>query len=510
VQKLSVYFHESLKLAEQLGFNVVLSVCDNHVTNRAFYSSSLCNGTLLSEIPHPCDPGKPLFLTFDATHNIKNVFNNWEMKRQFHLPEFRGAGPIHPNYNHIEHLCTMEQNKPLKMAFRLSPFLLHPSAIQKSSVKPATNVFCDSTLAALEYFSEEQYPSWKDTVKFVRKFLCMWKILNTKTKTHGYQKKDPFYEPISSSDHPNLIFLDDLANEVESWKSSGLAGFTYPTFTAILQSLRTIPALCRYLIDKRGFEFVLPGHFQSDPLEQRFGWYRQLSGANFFISLKQIMESERKIKVCSLLKQSSTPLPALNSIQEVTTDATESDVDPTELLSGIHLDDSESQWEESDLNSLYYVAGYIARTVSKSCISCISVFCDDSPMSDLEIQGDPSFFNLINRGGLTRPSVSMLELICLGYRIYCQIRDDPARMNLLLNSPHSTSLFVAASLHLINESPTHCSCCICTLSGVFCITAKKALTCLFHILAKNFMKTLTSPPSPAVPRKIAKLNADRV
>jgi hypothetical protein len=510
VQKLSVYFHESLQLAEQSGFNVVLSVCDNHATNRAFYSRSLCNGTLLSEIPHPCDPDKPLFLTFDATHNIKNVFNNWETKRKFHLPEFRGAVAIHPDYHYIEHLCSVEQNKPLKMAFRLSPFFLHPSAIQKSSVKPATNVFCDSTLAALEYFSKEQYPSWKDTVEFVRKFLCMWKILNTKTKSHGYQKKDPFYEPISSSDHPNLIFLDDLADEVESWKSSGLAGFTSPTFIAILQSLRTIPALCRHLLDKQGFAFILPGHFQSDPLEQRFGWYRQLCGANFFISVKQIMESECKIKVCSLLKQSSTPLAALNSIQEMSTEMADSEVDPTELLSGLNLDDSECQWEECDLNSLYYVAGYIARKVSRSCDSCVSVFSDDTPMPDLDIQGDPSFFNLINRGGLTRPSESMLELICLGYRIYCQIRDDPDRMNLLINSPHSTSLYVTASLHLINESPTYGSCCICTFSGGFCITAKRALTCLFHILAKNLMKTFTSSPSPAVPRKIAKLNAERM
>ena len=123
----------------------------------------------------------------------------------------------------------------------------------------------------------EQFAPWKDTVQFVQKFLCMWKILNTKTKCHGHQKKNPFYEPISSSNHPNLIFLDDLAEEVALWKSSGLAGFTSPTFIAILQSLiRTIPALCRYLLNKQGFAFILPLHFQSDPLEQRFGWYRQL------------------------------------------------------------------------------------------------------------------------------------------------------------------------------------------------------------------------------------------
>uniref|UniRef100_A0A0K2TB47 Craniofacial development protein 2like [Aplysia californica] n=1 Tax=Lepeophtheirus salmonis TaxID=72036 RepID=A0A0K2TB47_LEPSM len=42
--------------------------------------------------------------------------------------------------------------------------------------------------------------------------------------------------------------------------------------------------------------------FQSDKIEERFGWYRQLSGANYYISVRQILEAGKKIRIKSLVK----------------------------------------------------------------------------------------------------------------------------------------------------------------------------------------------------------------
>ena len=41
---------------------------------------------------------------------------------------------------------------------------------------------------------------------------------------------------------------------------------------------------------------------QSDNLESCFGWYRQMHEGNYLISLKQLLESERKKITTSLLK----------------------------------------------------------------------------------------------------------------------------------------------------------------------------------------------------------------
>ncbi|QQP57157.1 Craniofacial development protein 2like [Caligus rogercresseyi] len=47
--------------------------------------------------------------------------------------------------------------------------------------------------------------------------------------------------------------------------------------------------------------YVLLTMFQSNNIEERFGWYRQLSGANYYISVRQILEAEKKI-IKSLVK----------------------------------------------------------------------------------------------------------------------------------------------------------------------------------------------------------------
>ena len=44
------------------------------------------------------------------------------------------------------------------------------------------------------------------------------------------------------------------------------------------------------------------GKFQTDSLEARFGQYRRLSGGKYNISLSQVYESEKKLRLLSTLK----------------------------------------------------------------------------------------------------------------------------------------------------------------------------------------------------------------
>ena len=56
--------------------------------------------------------------------------------------------------------------------------------------------------------------------------------------------------------------------------------------------------LTEHLILQHNFKYVLPGKFVSGPLEARFGWYRQANGRNYFISLKQLLQTEKKFDAC--------------------------------------------------------------------------------------------------------------------------------------------------------------------------------------------------------------------
>ena len=49
-------------------------------------------------------------------------------------------------------------------------------------------------------------------------------------------------------------------------------------------------------------KYILLSKFQRDNLEERFGLYRQLSGCNYLVSVQEVFQSERKLKIKGLLR----------------------------------------------------------------------------------------------------------------------------------------------------------------------------------------------------------------
>lgn len=78
--QLNSYFESLLEQLSHFVFVQAVSV-DNHVVNRTFYQQ-LCGGVHRTSIEHPCVAGERLFLLFDATHNMKNIFNNWVSEKE--------------------------------------------------------------------------------------------------------------------------------------------------------------------------------------------------------------------------------------------------------------------------------------------------------------------------------------------------------------------------------------------------------------------------------------------
>jgi hypothetical protein len=92
-----------------------------------------------------------------------------------------------------------------------------------------------------------------------------------------------------------------------------------------------------------------------------------MSGANYYTSTKQVLDSDRKIRAVSLLKFSGISLTEIdaaiqceNSLKTIGSAINEHTADDVvEQLTCQHLPDI------SDLNVIYYVAGYIARSVCR-------------------------------------------------------------------------------------------------------------------------------------------------
>jgi hypothetical protein len=78
-------------------------------------------------------------------------------------------------------------------------------------------------------------------------------------------------EPIRTSLDWELDYLRDFADFMERWENSGSPGLTRETFLAVRHTCRAVADCAEWLLDQRGFEVVLLGYLQSDPIESRFG-----------------------------------------------------------------------------------------------------------------------------------------------------------------------------------------------------------------------------------------------
>ena len=176
-------------------------------------------------------------------------------------------------------------------------------------MKLAVAVFCESTRDALTHYATfEHKPDWKNTADFISLILKVWNVMNVKTKSKGKNKRQIAMDPIRSSMDWKISFLREFAEFLEKWETTNEPGLSRETFLALRHTCLSLADCASYLLDRLGFSFVLLRHLQSDAIESRFGWLRQLSGANYYISMRQVLESDRKIRVMSLLKFSKFSL----------------------------------------------------------------------------------------------------------------------------------------------------------------------------------------------------------
>ncbi len=155
-------------------------------------------------------------------------------------------------------------------------------------------------------------------------------------------------------------------------------GLTRETFLATSQTTKSLIGVTKYLLTEKTYKYVLLGQLQSDSIEKRFGWYRQLSGGNYFVSVRQIIEAEKSIRLKSLVSFSGFTMEDVKEIYKEAADLREEEI---EMLSDsllMLLDKDSFTFAERNLddqNILFYISGYAARSVSNTikCSACQSL-----------------------------------------------------------------------------------------------------------------------------------------
>ena len=208
-------FNKIMYLLHEVGFNVVGVSVDNAAANRKFYKDFLCDGIWKSSITNSFTGGK-IFLIFDPTHVIKNIYNNFLTRKVFKFPAMLPFVPqiLTANFSDVQAVYNNECHKPLRIAHKLSETMLNPKTIEKVNVKLALSLMHESTISAWKHYG------YSETAAVLELFLKFWSILNVSSSTIGKHKRDIARDPLKSPDDWKLDFLSKFGNYVTVWEHS--------------------------------------------------------------------------------------------------------------------------------------------------------------------------------------------------------------------------------------------------------------------------------------------------
>ena len=289
----------------EIGFDPVATITDGNHVNHKFFKDFVCSGTLNLWVSNPCNQLiDKMFLLFDPVHIFKCFFTNFLNKEVFICPSFTLENEfLSGNFAHIRELYELELGKPIKMAYRLSDRVLNPASIERTNVSLADACFHESTINALKYYANHGFPNFLQTANVLQIFRDWFNVVNVKSLYSGHRTRDDNRAAITRDNKTSANYLVTFTSWLKKWKASKKTGLSRETFQASIQTSEALVHLSDYLINEKGLDYVLFGKVSSDNLEGRFSWYRQSSGANYHISVLQIIQSEKTIRTRSLIEQ---------------------------------------------------------------------------------------------------------------------------------------------------------------------------------------------------------------
>ncbi|KAH6938542.1 hypothetical protein HPB50_010466 [Hyalomma asiaticum] len=320
---------------------------------------------------------------------LKCIRNNWMNQKNegtcFYFPEVSLSG-ILPNgpprmkaasFEAVRQLYSLEQTSLLKLGYKLSAKAINPTPMERQNVKLVLNVINPFVSNALETRGDSlETTCASSTALFINIITTWWKIVNVKTPSKGRRLNDTLQNPVNSTVDQQLVFLSGMVDWLDAWSSVNMSRgcLTRETHSALRLTCYSLVELSRYCLEELKFKYVLLGKFQTDTLEDRFGRYRQLAGAQYHVSVRQLLESEKKIRLQKLLM---LPQPDISS---------ESDTEVSQHNFSVHISNDEISSPKHDMEVVAYIAGYCAHSALKKlpCTFFSSVLVLESRNIDVE------------------------------------------------------------------------------------------------------------------------------
>ncbi|KAH9367381.1 hypothetical protein HPB48_010176 [Haemaphysalis longicornis] len=409
-----------IKKTEELGFQVVRLVTDNHRTNVAAMEI-LSGGQLQTQVTHPADPSRQLLLAFDQSHVIKNI------RSQFLSKDFGQNQEISSTY--VKDLYELQRGSSVKPVRFLTRRHLYPSNLEKMGVKTALQVFSPAVTAALSFMKDQaghtcdaKFAGVGPTVEFMSNMHKWFVLMDVSNCQQHIHQNNPDTKEFSDPDDPRLqwlelVFIEYIENLKET--SSEDSFLTKETYHALVFTTVSNVQCIRLLLSELRFQFVLTRKLSSDPIESFFGILRRCAGCNDMLDVRSTLcgiEKMLKTGIVASSKSSnvssSTSFCSSRAIVGSNVHSTEITPSPTVKLAQQALRDvctsATPFLPTADMAALSFVGGYIARAVAENiaCDKCVALV--QKPRGSCATDG---LISHQDRGGLSYPTQQLVRLL---------------------------------------------------------------------------------------------------
>lgn len=426
---------------EAIGFKIIVIVTDNNSINKKAVSYFANPPQVSIVYPNPVDKKRPLFFLNDSVHIFKCIRNNWINLRNlgstFCFPDFDDPNIVrYASFSSIRDLYNIEHQKLLKFGYGLSVKALWPSTFERQNVKLVAQIFNERIeCSLLELGPENNIQNYLDTSKFISIITTWWNIVNVKTPLKGLHRRNEMQKPLTNDEFDTrCAFLNKFLLWLDKWESIDLEGkLTKETHCALKLTTYGFLQLKDYCFNELKLSYLLPGKIQTDSLEARFGRYRQLSGSQYHVSLRQIFESEKKLKLLSTLELSmrnnrKTKITITHLGDDVCQNLESSENDVNSSQFQIAVVDSDFKKIESDIPVLTYIAGYCCHSILKkyNCDTCKDMLVADKGMNISNINDSERLISKMDRGGLKFPREFPVHVVMYSFIILTKLLTDDA------------------------------------------------------------------------------------
>ena len=207
-----------------------------------------------------------------------------------------------------------------------------------------------------------------------------------------------YQQLITLNENEPKFFLKHFSNWLSTWTDVKEVGgkLTKETFGALIHTTDALLEISKYCLQELGANYVLLGKFQTDSLDSRFGQYRQLAGGKYDVSLRQVYECEKKLRLLSVLQLKLNNVGISLSDFSMVWNQYETTTSSNCFSISVDINEQDIEAFSNNISVVTYIGGYRCYLINKKlkCQECKELLVSNN--------GNENSFNHVLIKGLDR------------------------------------------------------------------------------------------------------------